>query len=59
MEFGFFKKHCPICGMVVDKEKDINRFGEHFCSEEHAEEYRQKMAKEKSQHSGHGGSCCH
>lgn len=57
MAFGFFKKHCPVCGMDVDKEKAIKRFGEYFCSEEHAEEYRQKMAKEQSKQ--RGGSCCH
>ena len=56
--FGLFKKHCPICQMAVDKEKGIKRFGEYFCSEGHAEEYRQNAAKEKSQHTGHG-NCCH
>lgn len=59
MVFGFFKKYCPVCGMTVEKNKAIIRFDQYFCSEEHAEEYRQKLAKEKSQHSGHGGSCCH
>jgi len=58
MAFSFFKKHCPVCGMTVEKDKAVIRFDQYFCSEEHAEEYRQKMAKEKSQHPG-GHSCCH
>lgn len=36
--FGF-KKYCQICGREVDKNKDIVRFGEHFCSEEHAQQF--------------------
>ena len=39
MAFGLFKKHCPICGQDVQKEKAIKRFGKYHCSEEHAEEY--------------------
>ena len=57
--FGLFKKHCPTCGMDVEKEKAIKRFGEYFCSEEHAEGYRQKMAKEESKTTKHNsGGCC-
>jgi len=58
MVFGLFKKHCPVCGMAVEKEKAINKFGEYFCSEEHAEAYRQKLAKADSKAAGRGGDCC-
>ena len=54
--FGF-KKHCVICGEDVKKEEAIKRFDKYMCSEEHAEEYRQKMAKEQSQPPRRGGCC--
>ncbi len=58
MKFGLFnKKRCPICGESVEKNKAIKRFGRHFCSEAHAEEHRQKLAKEASE-AANGGSCC-
>lgn len=31
-------RYCPICGREVS-DQSINRFGEYFDSEEHAEEY--------------------
>ncbi|MGH9983780.1 MAG: hypothetical protein ACRD8W_07480 [Nitrososphaeraceae archaeon] len=33
------KKHCPMCGIGVDKELGIKRFGKYFCSTSHAEQY--------------------
>lgn len=39
----FGKNYCSICGMKVDKEKDFQRFGKHFCSDEHAQQYVQEM----------------
>lgn len=58
MAFKLFKKNCPICGIVVKKEEKLNRFGKYFCTEEHAEEYRQKLAKEESERASGGGGCC-
>ena len=57
MVLGLFKKHCPICGMAVEKEKAITRFGKYFCSEEDAEAYRKKMASEQSKATKSGGCC--
>lgn len=57
MVFGLFKKHCPVCGINVEKEVSIARFGKHLCSEEHAEEYRQKIVKAQAK-AAKGGGCC-
>lgn len=57
---GFLQKHCPVCGMDVDKESAIKRFGEYFCSEGHGSQYAEmKMARDtyKRKDSGHGGCC--
>ena len=53
-----FKKYCPICGMDVDKNKGMKRFGKYFCSEKHADEYGEKLEQNKSKTAGHGGGCC-
>lgn len=58
MVFGLFKKHCPICGMDVDKEKAMKRFGEYFDSDDHAEEYRKKLAQEESKRVSKRCGCC-
>lgn len=57
--FGF-KKHCPICGMDVDKERAIKRFGKHLCSESCAEKYVERlkeMEEEERKHPRRGGCC--
>ena len=53
--FGF-KKHCPICGMDVQKENSIKKFGRFFCSDDCSEKYLQKKAKE-NQNKPRGGCC--
>lgn len=53
--FNLFKKHCQICGMDVDKEKAIKRFGVYLYSEEHAEKYRRQIEKENANKKG---GCC-
>lgn len=58
MVFGLLKQHCPVCGQDVEKEKAIKKFGKYLCSEEHAEEYRQKLVKEESKDASRGGGCC-
>jgi hypothetical protein len=54
-------KHCAICGERIERGNDIKRFGKHFDSEEHAEQYA-KMTGEKNQPSpeehNHSGGCC-
>lgn len=60
---GFLQKHCPVCGIDVDKEKAaVKRFGKYFCSEEHGNQYAEmKRAgdeQRRGEHSGHGGGCC-
>ena len=44
MVFGLFKKYCTICGREVNENNEV-RFGKHFCSEEHAEEYVNEQKK--------------
>lgn len=58
MGLGLFKKYCTVCGKNVEKESAVVRFGKHLCSEEHAEEYRQKLAKDQSKAARGGGGCC-
>jgi hypothetical protein len=59
--FGF-EKHCPVCGIDVEKELGIKRFGKYFCYDNHAEVYtKKKMEKEISsdeESDRRGGSCC-
>jgi hypothetical protein len=64
---GLLQKYCPVCGMDVDKNTAIKRFGKYFCSDEHVSEYAQmKMERETDRGSGmaRGGdaarlySCC-
>jgi len=52
--FKLFEKKCPVCKTEI-KEKYTEGFGKQFCSEEHKEEYRKKIARAQSK----GGSCCH
>ncbi len=58
---GLFTKYCSFCGMKIEKGQDIVRFGKHFDSEEHAEQYSKGIeeshgARDNSAHQGHG--CC-
>jgi YHS domain-containing protein len=58
---GLLQKHCPICGMDMDKNTTIKRFGKYFCSEEHANQYAEiKMVEERrrAEESRDGFGCC-
>jgi YHS domain-containing protein len=61
---GLLQKHCPVCGMDVDKNTAIKRFGKYFCSDEHASQYAEmKMAsdmegRDSSGYGSRGGGCC-
>ena len=58
---GLFTKYCEICGKKIEKGSDVVRYGKHFDSEEHAEQY-VKRVEEKKQASfdeqGDSGGCC-
>ncbi|MDP3991286.1 MAG: hypothetical protein Q8P63_03270 [Candidatus Nealsonbacteria bacterium] len=57
---GWFDKHCEKCGEKVDKNTAPQRFGKHFCSKEHAEEYvndREAQMKQAPKQKS-GGGCC-
>ena len=59
---GLFTKYCEVCGKKIGNGNHVVRYGKHFDSEEHAEQYI-KMIREKKQASleGHahpGGCCC-
>ncbi len=43
--FGLFKKYCQSCGREVDDNRNLVRFGKHFCSEEHANQYAEEQRK--------------
>lgn len=55
--FGLLKKHCPVCGMDVDKDSSVKRFGKYFCSTEHAEKFGETKASRQDDDS-HSGGCC-
>jgi len=61
---GLFTKYCEICGRKIERGNDIERFGKHFDSEEHAEQYakdietRRQTAREETTQSSSGGCCC-
>ena len=39
---GLFSKYCEICDRKIERGNDIVRFGKHFDSEEHAEQYKRE-----------------
>ena len=60
---GLFTKYCAVCGRKIEKGNDIVRFGKHFDSEGHAEQYvketdaRRQVAQEESTEQSSGGCC--
>ena len=58
MALGLLKKHCPVCGQDVEKGKAVKKFGKYLCSEDHAEEYRKKLAEKESDTTKSSGGCC-
>jgi hypothetical protein len=59
---GLLEKHCSVCGMDVDKNTALKRFGKYFCSEDHADRYAEmRIAKEgedDGRHPGGRSGCC-
>lgn len=58
MTFKLFKKHCPICGMEVDKDKAVARFGKYFCSDNCLGKYQEKLEAAEKKATKGGGGCC-
>jgi len=56
MNLKLFKTHCPVCGHDVEKKNAIKRFGKYMCSEEHAQEYGEKLDKKPEEKKS--GGCC-
>ena len=62
----FDAKYCAIDGMKIQKGSDFERFGKHFCSEQHAQQYVQEMEKARQATSAttsdsaerKSGGCC-
>lgn len=58
---GLFTKYCEICGKKIEKGNDVVRFGKHFDSEGHAEQYakqleeRRESTADQPMHRGSGG----
>ena len=57
---GLLHKHCPVCGMDVDRNTTLRRFGKYFCSEDHADQYAEMRIARGSEDDGRhpGGGCC-
>jgi len=55
---GLFTKYCAVCGRKIEKDNDIVRFGKHFDSEEHAEQYAKEMEARGEPAQRRGGCCC-
>lgn len=64
--FGLGQKSCFTCGIEM-KNSNFKRFGKHFCSEEHAQQYVQEVEKARqvaltrpngTQDEERGGCCC-
>ncbi len=53
------KHHCPVCGIDVEKESGIKRFGKYFCSDEHTQQYSERKTRDEENNNGRkGGGCC-
>ena len=57
MVFSLFKKKCPVCNMVVNKDTAVHRYGKYHCSEDHAEQYRANLVQKQPKNTNHHGSC--
>jgi len=55
---GLFTKYCEVCGRKIEKGSDIVRFGKHFDSEEHAEQYAKRIEERQVEQNDSGGCCC-
>jgi hypothetical protein len=54
---GLFTKYREICGKKIDKGQDFVRFGRHFDSEEHAEQYAKMMETKRQSSQGQSDDC--
>lgn len=62
--FNLFSKHCPVCGVDVDKKISIKRYGKYFCSKDHLQDFvkireeKEKEYRNEYRHGSRGGGCC-
>ncbi len=54
---GLFTKYCEICGRRIERGQDIVRFGKHFDSEEHAEQYAKMVETKRQSAPGESEDC--
>jgi hypothetical protein len=54
----FGKKHCPVCGIDVNKQTSPERFGKYFCSDAHVQQYTQIQMERKKESNSGGCGCC-
>ena len=57
---GLFTKYCSTCGKKIERGSDVVRYGKHFDSEEHAEQYVKRIQENQatSEENSSGGCCC-
>jgi len=55
--FGF-TKHCKICGIDLEKNHGIKRFGKLFCTDEHANQYVKLKQEQQKEYSSRRRGCC-
>lgn len=58
--FDLFLKHCPVCGIDVDKEVSIKRYGKYFCSRDHVQDFVKTMEEKENRNGyryGSGAGC--
>jgi len=58
-----FTKYCAVCGRKIEKTNGIVRFGKHFDSEEHAEQYAKEIEASRQSETEESprrrsGGCC-
>lgn len=55
--FNFFKEKCPVCKMVLEKDRVYpEEAGKKFCSESCRDTYKKQSTEEQKDQS-HGGYC--
>jgi len=55
--FGF-TKHCKICGIDLEKNHGIKRFGKLFCTDEDANQYVKLNQEHQKEYSSRRRGCC-
>jgi hypothetical protein len=53
---ALLQKHCPVCGLDIDKNTSIRRFGKYFCAEDHASQYAEMKMKRDAERNSSGAA---